>query len=64
MRFSKNQIRIISIVIAASLILTIAIGIVGSFESLFWYLHNRFYKKNTDAPLKKSVYRVFSCIFP
>lgn len=35
MRFSKKQIRIISIVIAASLILTIGIGIVGSFQSLF-----------------------------
>lgn len=34
MRFSKNQIRIICIVLAASLVLTIAIGILGTLSSV------------------------------
>ncbi len=35
MRFTKNQIRIICIVLAASLILTIGIGILGTLSSIF-----------------------------
>lgn len=35
MRFSKTQIRVICIVLAASLVLTIAIGILGTLSNIF-----------------------------